>query len=150
VIDRVFVSIPMDAPLQGVPANRRRNRQTIVDARFQFGGFFIVVPGYELQVRQLLAGIVEAVKFAERLQPGLPTLLAHNTVGSPRRKRIVESFICRSHRLLILETHARVVEVVEIAHPIIGRRRHDPGVTAIAESVGEAIVVLKNIEGMRA
>lgn len=150
MIHRVLVSTPMNAPLQGVPAHRRRNRQAIVDARFHFGGFFIVVPGYELQVGQLLAGIVEAVKFAERLQPGLPTLLDHDTVGSPRRKRIVESFIGRSHRRLVVESHARVVEAVEIAHPIIGRRRHDPGVAAIAKRMAEAIVVLENVEGTRA
>jgi hypothetical protein len=81
-VDRVIVDcvlIAGNAPLQGISGNGRGKRQTIVDAGFDLGGFFIIIPGHQLQIWQLTARIVKAINFGESLQPGLAALLPHDT-----------------------------------------------------------------------
>jgi hypothetical protein len=93
---------------------------------------------------QLLAGIVEAVDLREGLQPRLATLLAHNAVRTPRRQTIIEALVSRSQRLLGRKWHAGIVKTGQVAHPVVGRRGHHPGVAAITQYVGEPTVILKD------
>src|SRR6202051_1025255 len=147
MINRVFVAIPFHAPLQCVPTGCSRNRQTIVDAGLEFGCFFIVVPGYELKIRQLLADTVHAIEFGKGLQPGLAALLIHNAMGTPRCERIVESFVSRSDGLLVRKRHTCVVEAIEGADAVIAGRRHYPGIAAIAKNEAKSTIILKNVIG---
>ena len=84
------------------------------------------------------------------MQPGLAALLSHDAPGAPGRETIVEAFVGRAYRLFTRERHSRVVETRKIAHPVIGRGRHDPGVAAIAKNMAEAVVILKHKQRMSA
>lgn len=46
--------------------------------------------------------------------------------------------------------HTGIVEAIEITNAVIARRRHYPGIAAIAKNVAESAVVLKDVIGMRA
>lgn len=70
--------------------------------------------------------MVEPIRLRECLQPRLPTLLVHDSIGAPRGQRVVESLVCRAYSLLVLNPHSRVVKIAEIANAVIGCRRHDP------------------------
>ena len=70
--------------------------------------------------------MIKAIHLRECPQPGLPTLLAHDSVGAPRGQRVIESFVCRAYSLLILNPHSRVVKIAEITNAVIRCRRHDP------------------------
>ena len=148
MVQRIFV--PVDVPLQGTSRHGGRNRQAIVDARFNLRSFLVVIPRHQLQRRQLLARAVEAVELGKCLQPGLAALLSHDAVRSPRRQGVIETLIGRSNRMFLRVRHARVIEAGEIAHPIIAGGWHHPGVTSVRKRLSESVVVLKNIDGMRA
>ena len=53
VIDGAAIAI--DRPLQRTARSFSRNRQAVVDAGLDLGTLFVIVPGYELQSRQLLS-----------------------------------------------------------------------------------------------
>ena len=108
MVDGIFVAL--DAPLQRISRNGSGNREAIADAGLDFSSLFVVIPRDELQVGQLLSGIVECVDLGERLQPGLTALLTHHAVGSPRRESIVETLIGGANRFFIRERHSGVVE----------------------------------------
>lgn len=74
------VLIASHAPLQRTTGSRGSKTQTIVDAGLDLRAFLIIVPGYELQRRQLFSRVIQAVDFRKRLQPGLSALLAHDAV----------------------------------------------------------------------
>jgi len=93
--------------------------------------------------------MIQAIHLRECLKPGLPTLLAHDSIGTPRGQRVIKSLVGRAYRLLALNPHSRVVEVAEIANTVIRRRRHDPGVTSITQEVSETIVILEQKRGLR-
>ena len=78
VVDCAFIAL--DRPIQRVARRRGRERYTVADSRLNLGAFFVVIPGHQLDRRQLLAGVVEIVDFSKRLQPRLTTLLAHNAI----------------------------------------------------------------------
>ena len=98
----------------------------------------------------MLLRVVHAVELGKGLQPGLAALLSHDAVRSPRRQSVIESLIARSDRLLLGVRHARVIEACEIAHPVISGGWHHPGVTSVRERLCESVIVLENIDGMRA
>ncbi len=83
------------------------------------------------------------------MQPRLAALLAHHAARSPRRQRIIETFVGRADGLLAGERDASVVEACQIALPIVGGRRHDPGIAAIAQHVAEPTIVLKKKQRLR-
>ncbi len=141
MIDRAFAAF--DRPVETVVRSRSRDAKTIVYAGLDFRSLFIVVPRHELQSGKLCAGVVKAIDLGERLQPGLGTLLTHHAIGSPGCQGIIEPFIGSADCLVTLEWHSRVVKTCEIAHPVVGRGRHDPGIAAVAQNVAEASVVLK-------
>ena len=141
VIDRTF--IPLRRPTQGVPGTRSGNAQAIVNACLDLRAFLIIVPGNELQGRQLLSRIVKAVDLRKSLQPGLPALLTHDPIRSPGHKGIVESFVCRPDGLFIREGYPGVVEVCEITDSVVRRGRHYPRITAFTQDVREPIFVLE-------
>ena len=141
VVDCAFISL--DRPIQRVARRRGRKRYAVTDPGFNLGAFFVVIPGHQLDRRQLLAGVVETVDFSKRLQPRLTTLLAHDAVRAPTRQRVVESFVGCAYGLLVPEWHSRVVKTFQIANAVISCRRHYPGVASIAEFVRESAVVLE-------
>ena len=141
VVDCAFIAL--DCPIQRVTRRRGRKRYAVADSGFNLGAFFVVIPGHQLDRRQLLAGVVETVSFPKGLQPRLTTLLAHDAVRAPTRQRVVESFVGCAYGLLVPEWHSRVVKAFEIAHAVISRRGHYPSVASIAEFVRESAVVLE-------
>jgi len=80
----------------------------------------------------------------------LPALLRHHPVCAPRGVLVIESFISRPNGLLVRKGHASLVEAGQIGQPIVARRRHDPGITAVGKAGGETVVVLKNQCGQHA
>jgi len=81
VVDGVFIS--SHRPLQSFSGDRSRQRQTIVDPGLDFGAFLVVIPGHQLQGRQLFARAGAGVEAGKGLQPGLAALLSHDAVGTP-------------------------------------------------------------------
>lgn len=141
VVDCAFIAL--DCPIQRVARRRRGKRYAVADSRLNLGAFFVVIPGHQLDRRQLLAGVVKTVDFSKRLQPRLATLLPHDAVRAPARQRVVESFVGCAYGLLVPERHSRVVKAFQIAHAVIGRRGHYPGVASVAEFVREPAIVLE-------
>ena len=141
MIDRVLVSA--DAPLQTISRERRSHGDTVVDARFDLCGLFIIIPRDQLQIGKLLSRAIQAIDFGKRLQPRLSALLPHDAVRAPTGQGVVKSFICRSYDLLAGKRHSRVVETGKIAYSVIGGSWHHPRVAAVTERVAEAIIVLK-------
>lgn len=70
-------------------------------------------------------------------------MLPHDAIRSPRGQRVIESLVCRSYSLLIRERHSSVVEVREIADPVVGRGRHYPGIAPFTQDMTETIIVLE-------
>ncbi len=124
VIHGAFASLY--GPLQGRSRDEGGNCHAIIDARFNFRPLFIIVPGYELQIGQLLSRTVEAIDFGKCLQPGLSTLLLHDPVGTPSCESVVKPFVCCAHRLSPGNRHSGVIKTGEIAHSVIGCGRHHP------------------------
>ena len=98
MIDGVLVS--GDAPVQDAARDRCADSHAIVNAGFNFGGFFIVVPSDQLEKCELIGGGPHAVRFVEAAKPGLPALLLHQAVGAPARQGVVESLVRRADRQL--------------------------------------------------
>lgn len=142
MVDCVFVAC--NFPLKRFSGHGSRHGEAIADARFNFSGFFVVVPRDQLQRGQLLSGVVEAVDLRKGVQPGLPALLPHDATRSPGCQGIVEAFVGSSEGLITAERDPGVVETLQIAHSVIGGRRHYPGVAAAAEHVAESTVVLED------
>lgn len=142
VIDGIFVAA--DRPLQRVRAQRWIQRKAIIDTGFEFRCLLIVVPCHQLQIRKRLAGTVKTICVGKSLQPGLPALLRHHPVRTPRRIFVVEAFVGCANGLLVRKRHAGLVEAGQIGQPIVAGRRHYPGITAIGKAGGETVVVLKN------
>ena len=132
-----------DRPLQRIAGLFGRNGEAILDPRLNFCAFFVVVPRDQLQGRQLLSRVVETIDFRKCLQPRLSALLSHDAAESPTCQRVVKSLVGGADCLFVREGNPRVVEPLEITHPIIRRGGHHPGVAAIAQHVGESAVVLK-------
>lgn len=135
-------------PLQRITGTRGRNAETVIDSRLDFRAFFVIVPGYELQRRQLFSGIVEAVDFGKSLQPGLSALLAHDAVRSPGGQRVVETFVGSAYGLLVFERYAGIVEAAQVVDSIVGRRGHDPGIAPRTQCVTESVIVLEEKHGL--
>jgi len=95
-----------------------------------------------LQIGQLISGVVHVVDFGESLQPGLAALLPHDPVRSPGRQRIIEAFVCGTHRLLVVRRISRVVEARQVTHSVVRGGRHHPRVAAFTGPLAEAVVVL--------
>ena len=148
MIDRAL--LPVQSPLQRIRRHGTGNRHTIVDARFNLRGFFIIIPCHQLEIGKRLARVVHAVEFGKCLQPGLPALLAHDAVRSPGCQCVVKSLVSRTHGLLARISHPRIVKARQVTHSIIGSGWHDPRVTSIRNWRGESAVILKNINRMRA
>jgi len=142
MVNRVF--IPVDRPLQGISTHRTRKREAIGDARFDLRSFFIIVPCHQLQIGQRLGRRIKVVDRRKRLQPSLPALLAHDAVRAPSCKRIVESLVCRPDRLLAGILHSGAIEARKIAQSEITVGRHHPGIAAIGQHMGKAIVILED------
>jgi len=53
MINRILV--PTDGPLQRVRTQTWAERKAVVDSGFELRGFFIVIPGYKLEIWQRLA-----------------------------------------------------------------------------------------------
>lgn len=51
MVDRAWS--PLDRPLQRRARDRGRERETVVDSRFNLRSFFVVIPRHELQRGQL-------------------------------------------------------------------------------------------------
>jgi hypothetical protein len=152
-IHRVMVDgalIAIHIPLQRICGDRAGEGQAVIDARFNFGSLFIIVPGHELKVGKRLSRAVHAVQLGEGLKPGLAALLSHDAIRSPGSQRIVEAFVSGAHRLLGRIRQAGIVETRQIPHPIVSSRWHYPRITAVSKQVGESVVVLEDIGGFRA
>lgn len=141
MIDRA--AIALHSPLQRITRERRRKCKTIADSGFDFGPFFIIIPGHELQCRQLSSRIVNAIDLGERREPRLPALLAHDAIRSPRSESIVEPFIRGANGLLPCERQSGIVKIREIRKSEVGHRRHDPRIAAATEHVRKSVVVLE-------
>lgn len=72
-----------ELPLQTIARDRCRDADAIVDAGFNLRCFFVIVPGHQLQIGQLLSRVIQAVDFAEGLQPRLTALLLHDAIRAP-------------------------------------------------------------------
>lgn len=142
MIDGIFMS--RDAPAQGIAGNRGGNREAIADAGLNLSAFLVVVPSHELQQRELLTGVVEAIDLRKCLEPSLSTLLPHDALRSPRGERIVEALVRGSERFFGLVGQSCVVKACQIAHAVIGGGRHDPRIAAIGQRVSKTIVVLED------
>ena len=103
-----------------------------------------------MQIGQLFARVVKAVDFRKCLQPRLTALLSHDAVRSPRRQRVVEPFVGRTHRHFCGHQRSRIVEAGQVTHTEIGCRRHHPGVGAAAHRVGKAAIIFEQEKRMRA
>src|SRR6266403_105095 len=75
--------VPSDLPLQCGSRKRGGDGQAIINSRLDFSAFLIVIPGYQLKCVELVARVVKAPDFSERLQPGFATLLTHHSLCSP-------------------------------------------------------------------
>ena len=146
MVHRVLVAV--DAPLQRVRSRAGRNRQTVVDPRFYFRSFFVIVPRHQLKIGKRLPRVVHAVDLGKCLQPCLPALLIHDAVRSPRCQRIVKALIRRPKSFFLGIRQTGVIKAGQIIHPIITGGGHHPGITAIGKHMGESVVVLKNKCGM--
>ena len=143
------ILVALDAPAQRVAGGRRCNGQTVVNAGFDLGSFFVVVPGHQLKSGQLLARVVELVDLRKRLQPGLPALLPHDAVGSPGCKSVIKALVGGSDGFRIGLGETCVVEASQIPNAIVRSGRHDPRITPPAQRVGETAVVLKPEKRLR-
>lgn len=103
-----------------------------------------------MQVGKWLAGGVETVYLGKSLQPGLPALLRHDAVASPRGILIVEAFISRPNGLLVRERHAGLIKAGQVWQPVVACRRHYPGIAPVAKARAEAVIILKNQRGLDA
>ena len=68
------------SPAERISRDRSGNGKAIIDAGFNFGPLFIVVPRDKLERLQLLTGVVKTVHVGKRLEPCLPALLSHDAV----------------------------------------------------------------------
>jgi hypothetical protein len=141
VINGVFVGV--GGPLQGTAGHVRGYRKAVVDAGFDLGSFFVVIPRHQLQTIKLVGGVVEAVNFVKGLQPGVAALLGDNAILSPRRQSVVETFVGRADSFFLGRGQTRLVEFRQVAHPEIGADNY-PRIAATAHGVRETATVLKN------
>ena len=120
MVDCAFVAA--DRPIQCVAAHRSCHPKAVVDARFNLGAFFIVVPSHELEPGKLVGGGPQAVCLIESGKPGLTALLLHVPVCAPACQRVIESFVARSYRQLLGILLRCLIEVCQIteAHRISG------------------------------
>lgn len=137
------VLIARHGPPQRIVRNRRGDAQAIVDTGLDFRAFLVVIPCDQLQCSQLLPRVVEIVDCRKRLEPCLAALLAHDPLRSPGCQRVVESFVCGAHGLLVWQWHASPVKALQVAHAIVSGGRHNPGITPITQDMAKATVVLK-------
>ena len=96
----------------------------------------------------MLPGVVQAIDFRERLQPGLAALLPHHAPGSPDGETVVKALVDRSYCLLARIRYSCVVKAGEITDAIVGGGWHDPGIAASGERMRKTVVVLKQEERM--
>ena len=130
MVDSVFV--PFNTPFERVAGRRSREAKTVLDPRFDFRSFLVIVPSDQLHGLELLSGAVQAVCIRESLQPRLSALLAHDPIRAPGCQCVVESFVGGTHRLFIRQRHASLIEARQVTHPVVGRGRHHPRVAAVA------------------
>src|SRR6185437_5026045 len=146
VIERVLVS--GDAPIQGAAGYRRVDTYAIINSRFDFCGFLVIVPGDKLKPRKLLGSRPHAVCFCKTAEPSLPALLLHDAIGAPGSERVVETFVGGSHRKLgwiLLRGRVEVVQIVQ-RHRIALRRigRLYPGEPTIRVRARKSAIILKD------
>src|SRR6185437_12858479 len=108
----------------------------------------IIVPGDELEQRQLGTGVVHAIDLAESVDPGFAALLGHDPAQAPGGERVIEALVVGSSRLFRGIPASRGIEIGQITHSIICGGRSHPGIAAAADDVGKAAAVLKQIDGI--
>src|SRR5262249_51498682 len=107
----------------------------VVDAGLKLRTFFVVVPRHHLDAERLGRGGVVLAYLGHALQEGLPALLRDQTVGAPKRQRIVEALVGGTDGILGWKRKRGGVIVIDVAEP--GSRGLNPGVPAIALRIVE-------------
>ena len=69
------VLLPGNTPAESLPRNGRRDSDAVVDAGFNFGSFLVIVPGWDLDVVELVPRGVVVADIGQGSQPRLSTLL---------------------------------------------------------------------------
>src|SRR5581483_7040168 len=137
--------VPCYFPGQIAIGNRWLNLYAIINARFKFRPFFVIVPGHNLQIIKRPGRREVAVHSGERVQPDLSAFLVGDTILAPRCDSVVEFFVyaAEDHRTsLALRSQNLFVEFIQVRH-VAFSRVVDPGKSPVALRLPEGALIAK-------